>query len=103
MPDFTASIPEKEEGELVLPDAGLIVKDFTEYSFNSNFLTPTDGWSFTIGDEKLSDEMQEALKPNARIQLQINDSVQATGYIDSVEIEGTRSGGSQWHIGGRDV
>lgn len=102
MSDFTPSQAEKEEVVLELPEAGLEVKNFTEYSFNSNFLAPTDGWSFTIGAENLKDEQRRALVPGASVVLKINGSVQSTGYIDSIEVGASRGSGSVFRIEGRD-
>lgn len=103
MADFAPSTPEKEEIELSLPDAGVVIKNFTEYEFNSHFLTPTDAFTFTIGAAKLTDEMKAALVVGAKVQLKINETIQSTGYIDSIEINSDRSSGTQYHICGRDV
>lgn len=103
MPDFTPSQPEKEQIELALPDAKLVVKNFTEYSFNSHFMTPTDGWSFTVAAENLSDELKHALFPGAKVQLTINGGAESTGYIDHIDVTASRQQGTQWHISGRDV
>lgn len=102
MSDFTPSQAEKEEVVLELPEAGLEVKNFTEYSFNSNFLAPTDGWSFAIGTEKLSDKQRRALVPGAQVRLTINGGVQSTGFIDSIEISASRGSGTVYRIEGRD-
>ncbi len=99
---FRPSLPEREQVVLALPDAKLEIRDFTEYSFSSNFSTPTDGWSFVIGAERLNDKEQAALKPGALVKLTINDGVQATGYIDSIEVTASRSSGTEWHVAGRD-
>lgn len=102
MSEFTFSDPEKEEVVLLVKDTGLEIKNFTEYSFNSNFLAPTDGWSFSIGAEKLSDEQRNQLVPGTSVQLKINGSVQSTGFIDSIEIHASRGSGTVYRIEGRD-
>lgn len=102
---YSPSSPEQEEIQLLLPDAAdgpLTISNFTEYSFNSHFLTPTDGFSFSIGDERLSDEQRDALKAGVRVQLLLNGNVQSTGYIDSVASSASRDSGSVWRIEGRD-
>lgn len=103
MTEFFPSTPEREEIVLVLKDSRLEVKNFTEYEFNSNFLTPTDGFSFAIGAERLSDELQAALLPGAAVELRLNGVVQATGYIDSIDISASHEGGRVWRIEGRDA
>jgi prophage tail gpP-like protein len=123
MSDFTPSQPEKEQVSLVLkafteepvwedfvkalPGRGshrnIEIKNFTEYSFNSNFLSPTDGFSFTIGAERLTDEMKQWLIPGSPVELRIGDAIQATGFIDSVEISASRGSGTTWRIEGRDI
>lgn len=97
--------PEQEEIQLHLPDADngpVTITNFTEYAFNSHFLTPTDGFSFSIGDESLTEDERIALRPGARVQLLLNGNVQSTGYIDSIAVSADRSGGSVWRIAGRD-
>jgi prophage tail gpP-like protein len=102
MSEFLPSRAEREEVTLVLSDSGLEVTEFTEYQFNSNFLTPVDGFSLSIGAEKLSDAMKEALKPGAAVKLTVNGHVQSSGYIDSIEISASRSSGTVYRIEGRD-
>lgn len=102
MTDFTPSSPEKEQITLFLPEKKIEIKNFTEYSFNSNFLTPTDGWSFTVGAEHLSKEMREAMVPGAAVTLTLNGGVQSSGYIDSLEISASRGSGTEYRIEGRD-
>lgn len=102
MNEFTPTDPELEEVVLDLPDSGVTVSNFTEYEFNSNFLTPTDGFSFTIGTDRLTDKMRKAIAPGAAVSLSLAGWVQATGYIDSVEVSASREGGSVWRIEGRD-
>ena len=88
---------------LSLPEAGVEISQFTDYSFNSNFLTPTDGFDFTIGAERIPDAVKDALRPGAAVELTVNGGVQATGYIDSIDYSVSRNGGTQIFIGGRDV
>ena len=102
MPTFKPSPPEKEQVSLLLSDANLEITQFTEYSFISSFLNATDGFSFTVGFERLSPEMQEALVPGAAVKLSLNGRVQASGYIDSIEKTAARGSGTEWRIEGRD-
>jgi prophage tail gpP-like protein len=105
MPIFSPSPPNKEEISLFLPDApggAREITRFTEYAFNSNFLTPTDGWSFTVAADDVKGLYEDALVPGAAVKLKINDIVQSSGFIDSVEKSASRSGGTEWRIEGRD-
>jgi prophage tail gpP-like protein len=105
MPDFSPSYPNKEQITLLLPDApggAKEIREFTEYSFNSNFLTPTDGWSFTVAADDVKDLYEDALVPGAAVKLSVNGIIQSSGYIDSVEKSASRSSGTEWRIEGRD-
>lgn len=102
---FRPSPPNTEQVSLLLPDAvggGMEITQFTEYSFNSNFLTPTDGWSFTIAVDQPKRFYEEVIVPGAAVKLKLNGIIQSSGYIDSVEKTVNRSGGTEWHIEGRD-
>lgn len=102
MSDFKPSQPDKEQVSLFLPEAKLEIDNFQEYSFNANFLTPSDGFSFVVGEENLSVDWREALRPGAEVNLRLNGRVQATGYIDSIERSASRGGGVEWRVEGRD-
>ncbi len=104
MSDFFSlpSKPEQESVVLGLPAAKIELNQFTEYSFNSNFLTPTDGWSFTIAEEHLSAKLKDALVPGVEVELTVNNLIQCSGYIDSVEVVASRSSGIEYRIEGRD-
>lgn len=105
MPDkpqtFAPSLPEKEQIKLVI-DGQFQIERFTEYSFSSEFLQPTDGWSFTIGAEELSDDETKALKTGASVQLIVNDQVLSAGYIDAITCEAQRGSGLEYKVEGRD-
>ena len=98
--------PEDDGIELQLRDqAGVIVhviNTWKQYSFNSNFLTPTDGWSFTLGDEVVKQSLLEGIFCGQRVTLSINGHIQGDGYIDKVVIGGNRSTGTTVTIEGRD-
>lgn len=104
--------------ELVFPDNDNIVcSEFVEYAFNSHFLTPADGWSFTLDSQARASTLgtnnnqqnqgafdaKSAMKPGTKVELHLNGSLQCTGYIDSVEISASRSGGLIYRVEGRDA
>lgn len=95
-------LPETEL-ELFLPDASRAITTWTEYAFNSHFLTPTDGFSLTVEDPYLDPFKEDALVPGARVQLRVGGCTQATGFLDTVQRSASRSGGIIWTLEGRDV
>jgi prophage tail gpP-like protein len=94
--------PELQNIALSIPGANLRIQTFTHYSYNSHFLTPSDGWSFTVEDDIRIAAVRKAAVPGAEVVLSINDHVQACGFIDSVDIQQTRDGGTTMTIEGRD-
>ena len=82
---------------------GLKLKAWTEYSFNSHFETPTDGWHFTVGDDDIPPEIDDAIYVGQKVGLFVNGLLLGTGWIDSVERSATRGGGVSWRIEGKDV
>jgi prophage tail gpP-like protein len=105
MPVFSPSSPNEETISLLLPDApggAKEISQFTEYSFGSNFLTATDGWTFTVAADDIKEIFEDALVPGAAVKLKINDIVQSSGYIDGIEKSASRSAGTEWRIEGRD-
>lgn len=100
--DFRPSPPDKEQVVLELADAGVELKSFTEYTFNSSFLSPSDGFTFTLAAERLDDATKSAMVPGAKVRLTLNGSVQATGHIDSISISASRTGGVEYRVDGRD-
>lgn len=78
------------------------IETWTRYEFDSHFLTPSDSFHFTIGSDKLQDEVRTMLRPGVEIALYVDGHIQATGYIDSVESANGREGGTEINISGRD-
>ncbi len=81
---------------------GLIVDTWKSYSFNSHFTTATDGWTLTLGDDEITDEIRIAIAPRQRVALTINGKVQCTGYVDKVSTSSSR-GGVELTVEGRDA
>lgn len=92
----------EDAARIVLAD-GLELKNWTSYSINSDFLTPTDGWSFTFGGRSVPNEVLERIQPDMRVQVYVGDSLQLTGWIDSVRIAGDSSSGTVFNVQGRDI
>lgn len=102
-----------DQVEIFFPAEGTIVSEFLEYSFNSHFLTPSDGWVFVIdsrarsrlaqgGDLSLFDALS-SMKPGTLVELHLNGALQSTGYVDSIEVTADRQGGLVYRLEGRDT
>lgn len=87
---------------LSLPASGLKISKWVEYRANSNFLTPTDGFEFTLAVDSISDQAREGLRAGARVTIDVNDHVQADGYIDRVTTSASRGGGTVMRVEGCD-
>ncbi len=99
---YLPSDPEKEEVRLVMVESGEEIRSWTHYRFDSHILTPTDGWSFTIGAERLDAWVKAAIKPGAQVRLMLNGRAQADGYVDSIVARASRTGGLEYTVEGRD-
>lgn len=92
-----------ESTKIILED-GTELRDWSSYSIDSDFLTPTDGWSFTVGGLDLKKyKAAQKLWPDYRVQIWVDGALQMTGIIDSVEWESSSSGGTICTVSGRDV
>jgi prophage tail gpP-like protein len=100
-PDTGPRNPELDSVTLELPEAGIVITNWESYGFDSDFLTPSDGFHFQIGDD-VTDQQLDALQSGAEVVLKINDAIQASGYIDDVDIWSDRSSGTRVAITGRD-
>lgn len=93
-----------EFGGMEMRVKGHVIKVWKEYSYTSNFLTPTDNWRFVVGDELLAPELIDLLIPGQRVEFFIDGLKQASGYIDIVDASGDRAtGGQTITIEGRDT
>ena len=99
---YSPAAPDKQQVRVRLMDAQVDLTRWTHYSFSSNFLTPSDGWSCTIGDGNLSEKEHNALVPGARVRLYVDKNPLAEGFIDAVSVDADRGGGVQYTIEGRD-
>lgn len=99
---YRPAAPDKQQIRLRVMDEHVDLTRWTSYSFSSNFLTPSDGWSMTIGDGSLDDRQRRALRVGATVRLYVEDFPLAEGYIDRIEIGADRSKGTTYSIHGRD-
>jgi len=94
---------DSDEVEVYFPDVGIKVNNWSSYEINQHFLTPTDGWRFTIGDERLTTELADALVPGQKVEFYINGLPQCVGYIGKMTTHADRRAGTTLIIEGRDV
>lgn len=102
MPVYTPATPDKQIVLLRAMDAELDLTRWTSYSFSSNYLTPADGWSLTIGDGDLDEAQKEALRVGMNVRLYVDNYVLADGRIDRIEISADRGRGVTYALHGRD-
>lgn len=76
---------------------------FQSYSFDTNFLAPISAWNVIIGGQDYPQNILNLLIPGATVQLVINNSPQATGYIDNVIPHADRGSGKIIEIHGSNV
>ena len=73
------------------------------YSINSDFLTPCDGWSISLGGDSYWSDVVALVQPNARVQIWIDGVQVLTGFVDSVRTSSTPDGGVRVDVQGRDI
>lgn len=96
-------MPNIDEAKIVLED-GKTLKQWLSYSVDSDFLTPTDGWSLSVGDARLhTDETYKSLVPDSKVQIYMGESLVLTGIVDVVEFTSDTSGGTICNVRGRDI
>lgn len=90
--------------EVDIPEIGRQIKRWRSYEYNSDFLTPTDGWSFQLADDETGDKfLTEELQVGLRVTTKVNGVVQGDGYIDEIDIGSNRTGGTEITVSGRDL
>jgi len=94
--------PEDDVVEVTCRRTGKSISNWSSYDCSSNFFTPTDGWSFTVGNENIQ-KVREAVSVGDRIQIKVNGLIQCTGFVDSVHPRAEVGAGSTWTFEGRDL
>jgi prophage tail gpP-like protein len=92
-----------ELGSCVLLVDGIEFSVWTEYSFSSHFLVPSDGGRFVLADENVTQDLFSSIIPGRKYQLLINGKPQATGYIEVVDFDGDRTSGNHIVVEVRDT
>jgi prophage tail gpP-like protein len=95
-------LPGDDVVEMQVVDSGVKLNRWKEYSFTSNFLIPTDAFSFTVVGDEINTINRTALVPGANVRCTVNGAVQVDARIDSITYRVNRSGGTEMVIQGRD-
>ncbi len=101
---YSPDDPDSQSVKLTFVDDGVKVDTWLDYEFGSDFLTPSDSFSFRLsaGEGGLPDELRNAMKLGARVRLNLESSLLADGRVDSVEISADRGAGLVYAVHGRD-
>lgn len=86
--------------EIFLED-GRALRYWSDFSLDSDFLTPADAWSFSFGSDAEWDRVKDVVLPDARVTVTLDGATQCTGWIDSVTASGESS--TQITVNGRDI
>jgi prophage tail gpP-like protein len=78
------------------------LRHFLSYEYDQDFLTPVDGWNFTVDQDELSAQELSSLTPGTFVEIYLDDVLQTSGYIDDVDIQGDRASGNIVRVEGRD-
>lgn len=81
---------------------GTVLRHWKEYTIDSDFLTPTDGWSFTFGTEVEWQKVSKLVRPDRKCEITIDGQLQCTGWIDRVTADCTDGDGVSVTVEGRD-
>ena len=100
--DYKPSSPDGQNVRLRCMGEHVDLNQWTGYEFARDILTPSDSFSFDLGDEKLPESVRRALKLGERVRPYINNVCLAEGYIDTIEISAERGAGLNYAITGRD-
>lgn len=90
------------QASIVLED-GTELSGWSDYSINSDFLTPTDGWTFTFSNLTEWERVRKLVRPDCKVQILVDGALQLTGWIDQVDASITSRDGLSIGVQGRDV
>lgn len=92
-----------DECTLHLDSLGYNLDRWTQYTFRTDFLTPADSFTFSVGDPDIPLGASGRIAPGMKVSLQVNGKRICTGYIDEVAMGAERSSGTVFAVSGRDV
>jgi prophage tail gpP-like protein len=89
--------------DIEFPGKTVQFEAWTSYTFDSDFLTPCDQFSFTVGDPLIPQGISGEIAHGLKVTLKVNGRPTCVGRIDEVERSVDRSGGTVLSITGRDL
>jgi prophage tail gpP-like protein len=88
--------------QISLPFVGANFPRFLAYEFTEHYLIPSSSFWFDLDEDELSAGEKSALVPGQGVSVTINGQLQMCGYVDDVDVRCSRTGGTIWHVEGRD-
>lgn len=85
-----------------LNNASRTIQNWNSYSISHKFQEPCATFTMEIGDERIPDVLIDELRPGLKVVFRINGATQFTGFLDAVDVECTREGGTKAYLEGRD-
>jgi hypothetical protein len=93
---------DSDQFSLELVDSGLVLTEWSQYTYNESYGRATDSLTLSVGDRETVREYYERLKPGTRVRLLVGNKPQATFYVDKRTKKGAREGGNTLQISCRN-
>jgi hypothetical protein len=90
--------------EFVKPGSGIPafkIDNWTSYTFDSDFFTPVDTFSFELADDR-ADQLKNKINIADPVNLIVNGVIECKGFIERIEFENSMSG-TVLKLSGRDL
>lgn len=94
--------PENDNVVMEIVGTGATINRWVEYYFRSNFLVPTDSFSFTVAGDQIDVNNRKNIIPGANVRCTVNGAQQVDAIIDKITWRVSRQGGVEMVITGRD-
>lgn len=84
-------------------EGGAELQWWDSYSVNSDFMTPSDGWSLSLGGDSYWTDIVSLVQPDSKVQIWVDGVQILTGFVDIVRTESSASTGVRVNVQGRDM
>ena len=91
--------------QFVKPGSGIPafkVDNWTSYSFESDFFSPVDNFSFELSDDRV-DQLRNKINIGDPVELIVFNQVQCKGMVEKVDYDYSVNGGTTLRLSGRDM
>lgn len=95
-------LPNQDQVTLEIPELNKKLDTWKEYSFSSGWGEANASWRVVIADGNI-EALLPVLQSRMKAVYKINGAVQATGYVENIEVSTSTSGGTILTISGRDT